>query len=239
VGLLLVLHHQHGNQNQAVGVTAYDWYLKTLKSLGKIDICFVMGDCCDGQDKKGSGVGQITTDMEEQAEMAIDALRMVKAKKYVFVYGSGYHITVDGIDIENRIAHTLGGPIGNHEFVNVNGCIFNLKHKVGRSTIPHGRFTPLAKSKLWETLWASYKDFPKSDVILRGHIHYHSHCGDSNYLAMSCPCLKTLGDKFGGRNFDDIIDYGFMHFDVDDNGQYDWQVHIANFDRQKQKVRIL
>ena len=48
---------------------AYDWYLKKINELGKIDICFVLGDCVDGQDKKGSGVGQITTDLEEQAEM--------------------------------------------------------------------------------------------------------------------------------------------------------------------------
>lgn len=220
--------------------TAWDWYIKEIKSLNKIDICFVLGDCIDGADRKGAGVGQITTDLEEQTEMAIDALRFVKAKKYVFVYGSGYHVTgQDGTDYEKRIARTLGGPIGNHEFVDVNGVTFNLKHVCGRTSIPHGKGTLLHKQKLWEQMWADYKDFPKSDILLRGHVHYFYAVQDAKYLMMTSPCMKTLGDKYGGRNFVDVIDYGFVHFDVSDSGSYNWQVHIANFERQKQKVRKL
>lgn len=232
-------HKTRRNKFASLQSIAWEWYVQELKKIGKVDICFVLGDCIDGQDKKGAGAGQITTDLEEQAEMAIEALRWIKAKKYVFVYGSNYHVASEGIDIENYIASSLGGTIGNHEFVDVNGVVFNLKHKCGRTSIPHGKGTLLHKQKLWEQMWSEYKDFPRSDVLLRGHVHYFYSVQDSKYLMMTCPCLKTLGDRYGGRNFIDVIDYGMITFDVPENGQFIWTAHIANFETQKQKVRKL
>jgi len=217
---------------------AWEWYETKCKQVGPIDVCFVLGDCVDGQDKKGAGAGQITTDMEEQAEMAIRVLQEIKAKKYVFVYGTGYHVTTEGIDIENHIAASFAAPIGNHEFVEVEGVVFNLRHKCGRSSIPHGKYTLLAKEQLWATMWKDYKDFPDCDVLLRGHTHYFAVAQDSKHLMMILPCMKTLGDKYGGRNFVDVVDYGFVQFKVD-KGQYTWTSHMANFEEQKQKIRKL
>jgi hypothetical protein len=207
----------------------WDWFINEIKKLGKIDLCLVLGDCIDGQGRKDNGVDQITTDLEEQCQMAIECLQYVKAKKYHFVYGTNYHITAAGQDFENIIARTMAGKIGNHEFVDVNGLVFNLKHKVSRSSIPHGRATPLKKAKLWELIYKDYKNFPNSDILLRGHCHYFDYSGDAKYLMAVCPCLKMLGERYGARNFDDAIDYGFLVFEIEDKKHWKWYHIIAEF----------
>jgi hypothetical protein len=126
--------------------------------------------------------------------------------KIVSVYGTPYHTTTNGDEWENIIAHRAGfDKIGSHEWIDVNGCIFDLKHHIGSSSVPHGRHTQSAKQHLWNLLWAEKGLQPKANVILRGHVHYHQYCGGTDWVAITSPALQGTDGSFDWQAFTNII----------------------------------
>lgn len=206
---------------------AFDIYYNTIKSLKPIDVLLVNADCIDGRGEKSGGTELLTTDRDKQCDMAAEIIKCVGAKKIVMTYGTPYHTgTLE--DFETQIAKEVKAEkIGGHEWVKVNGLVFDLKHKVGSSTIPHGRFTSIAKEKLWNTLWSEREESPKSNVIIRSHVHYHGYCGGNDWIAMTTPALQGPGSKYGSRQCSGTVDFGLIHFDVTPNGSYSWESHIT------------
>lgn len=220
----------------------WKWYTETLDALKPIDILIANGDLIDGSGDRSGGTELITTNRASQAEMATTALKYAKAKDYVLTYGTGYH-TGNEEDFEDEVVKALKAEesinsvkIGSHEWVDVNGCIFDCKHHLGSSGIPHGRFTAIAKDQLWNELWAGHEEQPKADVIVRSHVHYHIFCGTSDWMGLTMPALQAMGTKYGSRRCSGRIDYGFTHFDVNTDGSYAWQLHKALIKRQRAKA---
>ena len=205
---------------------AYEKFHTKIKELQPIDVLLVNGDCIDGREKKSGGSELIAVDRDDQCDMASELIRFIKAKKIVMTYGTPYHCgSIE--DHENKIAREVKAEkIGGHEWVSVNGLVFDLKHKVGSSSIPHGRFTSIAKEKLWNLLWSEREESPKSDIIIRSHVHYHNYCGGNDWLAMTTPALQGPGSKFGIRQCTGVVDFGLVCFDVNVSGNYSWQAHI-------------
>ena len=216
---------------------SWGWYKKATDSIGKVDYLFCLGDLIDGQNLKNAGVGQITTSIEKQCKMAIQCVQQVKAKKIEIVQGTGYHVTTQGIEAERLIAESVGANFGIHTFVDVNGFVFNLKHKTSRSIIPHGRMTGPSRAKLWEVIWKETKGFPTSNLLVRGHVHYYQYYCSSMGAVMTMPCLKTLGDRYGASNYDDTIDYGFIYFEIDKDGSFSHKWYTPHFKREIPRVR--
>lgn len=179
----------------------------------------------DGKGKRSGGVEQLTSDMLAQTDMATTCLKVARAKEYVLVHGTPYHVGPDGEHYERIVARNLGAPISGHDWIDVNGCVFDLKHKVGGSTISHGRHTAVAKEKLWNTLWSLRKMAPKANVILRGHVHYHLDCGGIGWRAMTLPALQGPGSFYGVEQCSGEVDFGFVVFDVTPEGRPTWEVH--------------
>lgn len=205
----------------------WNWFTKSIKSLGKIDVCFLLGDLVEGKQKKAGNTDIITADMQTQASIASRCVKQINANKYVFIRGTNYHVFVDGIEVEDLIASEFENSyIGNQLFTNINDVIFDLKHKVGGSTIPHGRFTALAKERLWNVLWNETKNQPKADVLLRGHVHYYSVCQNSMFTAMSLPAMQIpYGGNYGEKCCSGIVDVGYVVFEVDE-GKYSWNTNL-------------
>lgn len=204
----------------------WDWYAATVAEI-KPDVLFVLGDAVDGRGQRNGGVEQFLPSMEDQAACAVECIKAIGASRIVMVYGTPYHVAPDGVDWERRIAEDCGGTIHDHAMVDVDGVRFSLKHKIGSSSVPHGRATALLRDALWDVLWASeaYEDRRRADVILRGHVHYHSHAGNTQHLAMTLPCLQMSSD-YGARQCQGVIDYGMVSFDCE-GGNYSWKRHIA------------
>ena len=167
-----------------------------------------------------------------QANVALRCIEFCGAKNVLIVYGTPYHVG-RGEDWEQvlfeRCRDTLPlevARIGANEDLVVNGLVINVKHKVGASQIPHGRFTAPAKERLWNMLWAERGQRPKAHVIIRGHVHYHGHCGDSTFLALTCPALQGLGSKYVSRECSGIVDLGLIHFDIQSAQRYSWEANI-------------
>ena len=204
----------------------WDHWRERVEAIQPVHVLLVNADVIDGKGDKSGSTEQITADFQEQCDMAIEALSIVEADSIVMTHGTPYHVSGrDGTDYEAFVARELGAHIGGHEWIEVEGVVFDLKHKIGASQVPHGRHTAIARERLWNVLWAERDYAPKADVLLRSHVHYFSYCGWSNWLAMTLPALQGPGSKFGVRQCAGTVDFGFVSFDCD-QGRYQWQTHI-------------
>ena len=198
---------------------------KAVAKHGPYDMAFHLGDCVDGKGKRSGGVEQITTSMDGQTDMAVavcDHIRLYGKRgfKWYGVSGTPYHISADGDDWDDIMSNRAGfESFSQHEWIDVNGCVFDLKHKIGSSSIPHGRHTAAARARIQNILWGERQ--PRAQVFLRGHVHYHSYCGGADWLAMTMPALQGW-TKYGAAQCEGTIDWGFVVFDVDDKGRWDW-----------------
>jgi hypothetical protein len=211
----------------------WKFFVQTQKSLGIIDLLIVNGDSIDGRGEKSFGTELITSDRFKQAEMASYAIKQLRAKHIVMTYGTPYH-TGSGEDIESIIAQEVKAEkIGSHEWIDINGVVFDCKHHIGSSSVPHGRHTAAAKERLWNLLWSEHEEQPKANVIVRSHVHYFDYCGEAHWLAFTTPALQGMGSKFGSRKCSGHVDVGMVHFDIESNGSYSWQPHILKIPNQK------
>jgi len=210
----------------AVQREMWNFYEATLRALQPIDALLVLGDCMDGRGQRSGGTEQITQDMREQRRIAAACIETAKARQTVMVYGTPYHVGPEGEDYEQDLADELGATIGGHEWAEAHGVVFDLKHKVGGSQIPHGRHTAIARERLWNVLWHERELAPKAQIILRGHVHYFNYCGGVDWLGITMPALQGPGSKYGVRQCSGTVHFGLISFDIDKDGSYTWQPHL-------------
>lgn len=214
-----------------------------LASFAPYDVILWTGDMIDGDGKKSGGTELILTDRIEQAKMAtavcnhfVARSQRPKVKQYG-VFGTGYHAG-SSEDFEVIVAKDAGWEeIGSHAWIDVNGCVFDLKHKVGGSSTPNSRATGLLGQALWNELWAARGLQPKAKVILRGHAHYYIGVDTDTCAAFICPALQGFGNKYGSRSCSGLVHYGMMFFDVDQKGNVvNWGKSIECIDLQIAKA---
>ena len=211
----------------------YGWARELIHAMPVPDVLLINGDAIDGKGYMSGGTELITSDRGEQVEMADAAIRDLfyrgnRRPKIFMSYGTGYH-TGKKEDWENQLAVALGSNVehlaGEGNF-DIRGTIFNHKHHIGTSQIPHGRHTAISRDKLWNQLWALRGEFPSADVLIRSHVHYHAFSGNVEGVAMTTPALQGYGSKFGSRIPSGTVDVGFITFEIDNGKQYAWQPHI-------------
>jgi hypothetical protein len=207
--------------------TEWKWYDDTVKALQPVDVLIVNGDAIDGKGEASGGTELITTDRKEQVSMARECIEAVGAKAVYIIYGTPYH-TGKEEDWEAVLAGEVDAvTIGSHEWFDCNGLIFDCKHFVSGSIIPHGRHTAISRDKLWNELWAARGGQPASDVFLRSHVHYFNYCGEAGKLMMILPSLQVWS-KYGAKRHAGIINTGIVSFDVEDKEHYSWQPHLMD-----------
>jgi len=211
-------------------------FSSAVNDLKPIDVIIVNGDAVDGKGVKSGGTELITTDRSEQADNAQACIEEAGAKEVYMSFGTPYHTGVDE-DWEREVAQRVNAvKIGGHDWVEVNGVVFDYRHFVSRSSIPHGRYTPLAKERLWAALWAEHGEYPKGDILLRSHVHYYAFCGGFGWKAYITPALQAAGTKFGVRRATGTVDWGFLAFDVYGKGDYECIEKVMKFRTAKQHV---
>jgi len=214
----------------------WKFYASELKKLQPIDWLVCNGDAIDGRGSRNGGVELVTAELADQSNMATECLREAKAKRHLIIAGTPFHSSPDGEDWEGIIAERLDAKYGGHEWLEINGVVFDFKHKVGSSGTPYGRHTAVSKEQIWNLLWSERNWSPKSNVIVRSHVHYHKFSGDSTHLAMTTPALQAPGSTYGVRQCSGIVDFGFIHFDIFENGGYTWQAHLLGILSSRPKV---
>lgn len=202
----------------------WNWYAETIGKLQPVDILVVNGDAVDGN--RARAAEMLTTDRNDQVDMACKCINGPNAGKILMIYGTGYH-TGKEEDWERNIADSVKADhIGGHEWLDVNGLIMDFKHKIAGSTIPHGRMTAIARTQLWNTVWNSeHERQPKADVLVRSHVHYHNFCGGPSWLGMTTPALQGYGSSYGVRECEGVVDIGLVSFDVISKKEFTWVAH--------------
>ena len=205
----------------------WTWFADVCIQLQPVDVLIVNGDAIDGKGEQSGGTELLTTDRREQVLMAAECIKVVGAKAVYLIYGTSYH-TGKEEDWEAVLASDVDAEkIGSHEWFDVNGLIFDCKHFVSGSIIPHGRHTAISRDKLWNELWAARGGQPAADVFLRSHVHYHNYAGEAGKLMIILPALQVWS-KYGARRHSGIINTGLVHFDVVSKTEYTWEAHLLD-----------
>lgn len=217
--------------------------MELLTHLAPYQVILWGGDMIEGKGTRSGGAELLVPDRIEQKNMAVAVCKEFAARSNVLnvkqygVYGTAYHTGYEE-DWELMVAEEAGWEkIGSHEWIDVNGCVFDLKHKIGSSAVPHGRGTAVLREMLWNELWAARKLQPKAQVIIRGHAHYYMGVDTDECAAFICPALQGWGTKFGSRECSGLVHWGLMHFDIDRDGNVvNWDKHIIKLEEQTAKT---
>jgi len=209
------------------------WYMSTIQKLRPVHLLLVLGDCVEGRGERCDARDIIRRKHREQVDMATFALDQWKAPHIDMVYGTRYHVA----DYEDDIAAELGADkIGAHDWPEVNGVVFDIKHHVSGSQVPHTRLTALERDRLWGKLWAYQHKQPDSDIVLRAHVHYHRFSGEiingRRKMGLICPALQGMGSEFGAERCSGDITYGLVVFDIAKDGTWEWDVLTADLPSQ-------
>lgn len=207
--------------------TMWAWYANVCKALQPVDVLIVNGDCIDGRGEASGGTELITTDRREQSVMAAECIKEMQADKIFMIYGTPYHVGKEE-DWEAVVAAEVEAEkIGAHEWIDVNGLVFDCKHFVSGSIIPHGRHTAIARDKLWNELWSTRGGQPRADIFLRSHVHYFNYAGEPGALMIILPALQAWS-KYGAKKHAGLINIGLVEFTVAAKDNYTWKPHLLD-----------
>jgi DNA-directed RNA polymerase subunit RPC12/RpoP len=194
----------------------WEWFCNTIDQHKPFDILIANGDLIDGRQEKQGGDELITGSRIEQVKMAAEVLERTGAYKKYLTRGTPYHVGKLE-QWEDIIAENVKGIIKNNLYLNINGCIFDVRHKTGRSNIPHGRFTQMARAAMWNDL-INASNGKKANVIIRSHVHYSIYGGHNNNSLFFTTCCLQGNSNYGQKECEGNIDYGFHIIDIDNNG---------------------
>ena len=214
----------------------WKWYVREARALKPIDALVVNGDAIDGRGERSGSTELISVNRIEQVDMAEMCVRVWQAPVIIVVRGTAYH-TGNIEEYEDLLGERVHAEkVGNHEWLNVNGAVLDFKHHLSASSVPYGRATQVLREWLWSQLWTIAEYQPKSDIIVRSHVHYHVHAGgmlgDRKFLAMTTPALQAMGTRYGATRCSGLVDFGFVHFDINAEGNWEWQAHVAHIKAQ-------
>jgi hypothetical protein len=230
---------RHEDENEKIIDSArrryWKFYADTITALQPVDVLIVNGDAIEGKGVKSGGTELIAPDRTEQVAMAVAAIQYVKAGKVFMSFGTGYH-TGNMDDWEREVASDVDAEkIGSHDWLDVNGLLFDYKHHIGGSSTPYGRHTALSKEHVWNVMWAEHDEYPKSNVLIRSHVHYYGFAGGFGWVGFTTPALQGYGSKYGARRMSGTVDFGFLSFDVEGKEDWAWKAHI----QKQRKLRTI
>lgn len=223
----------------AVRTKGWNFFEEGLRKWKPFDIVMVNGDAVDGPGTRNGGVEALTTNMEEQTDIAIKVGRRIATlngvePRFIFTRGTGYH-TGEREDWENQVADAFADYdgvtrkrrdyIGDIMNVKVEDLQFNLRHHIGSSGLPHTRGGPIAKEMVWHALNELWDKLPKADIFVRSHVHYFMKVEMIDRMGLTLPALQ-LYSSFGAKRCTGHVDYGFVVVDVD-GVNTTWHKHIA------------
>lgn len=228
-----------------IQLNAWKFFEQGIKKYGPFDTIFCNGDLIDGRGKKNAGVELITTNLEEQADMAINIIKQIqqlnhhkKIKNIYFTRGTPYH-TGEAEDWENLVAREFRNGnkvnIGETLLIDVNGVVFDLKHKVASGSLPHTRSSSPSRDIVFAILKEGLEGRAKADVFIRSHVHYYNFVECMQRIAVTTPALQ-INSSYGERQCNGIVNFGFLVCEVQENKQLKWTKHISQIPFKKEQI---
>lgn len=195
--------HHHTLQRES-----WNAYMKMVRKWYRPDILLVNGDCIEGRQDKQGGAELLTNDRNVQVDMAVKAIKEWNAKRILITYGTSYHTGSQAEDFEYNIAKELGAEIEGRLFFKVEDMTIDARHKVSTSIIPHGRATGLLRDVMWDLVKEAEGEWPKVDIIIRSHAHYHLWIEQPGKTAFITPALQLSRGRYGSREMSGSTHWG-------------------------------
>lgn len=200
----------------------WDWRAGEISKIGPVDFHGMLGDLVDGPGVKES-IGLLTTDMAEQVEMATEAAEVVQAKYRFICYGTPLH-TVSTSSHEGAIAKGLGCEARETWRLEFGGRKFHFRHVVGRSDIPYGQGTQVAKEIVRDELQSMAEGFDPAEFFARAHVHYYHQVETAKKTAFTLPALMLPNPDEDGNIYARKLrtmyyDVGFVLVEIDQEGE--------------------
>ena len=220
-----IAHHQH---------ILWDWYVNELEKIKPIDMLVCNGDCIDGKGLRSGSREQLTADLNEQIEWSEECIKKADARQVKIVFGTPYHTGGGEENFEYTLATKLGAESGNHLWIGSkknddSGNVIDFKHKIGGSSIPHGRHTAIAKERIWNMMWSARDWQPNANWIIRSHVHYFVFSGDSASFQIVTPALQLPDTEYGSREMSGTVDVGFIEIKMGkERGNIEWTPHLLD-----------
>ena len=203
----------------------YEYWKTMCEALEKenLDAVIVNGDICEGQQYKQRGAGVWTTDIYQQADVAVGLLEMIPAETFYITMGSGYHSRgAQGTPpIEKYIADRLRergkkAYFASELLLDIGEKRFHIAHKVGVTGPTGYRTTAIAKELLTLMMHDDETQYGDVDVALRSHAHYFVSIRMEGKTGAVIPGWKARDDfamKIGGT-WCPHIGYVMLRWDV-------------------------
>lgn len=227
-----------------------DLYRIWLESIDNLEqhpnICVVNGEPIDGGNPKQQGNQSWSTNLADQATDAINLLHKIPSKEFMFIKGSGYHVTIQGTSIEQFIAERMnavkysifeGMEESKADYwanVEINGKIFSFTHHIPYAKFYAYRPTPLGKEIALMSLDKGRS--LKYDVVVRSHVHYYIEIRSAHTYAFTTGAWKYPDGHLTRGGMGGIFpDIGGIEVIVESNGEIIIKPHITEL-RVKPKV---
>lgn len=179
------------------------------------DILVVNGDSIEGRQDKQGGAELLTNDRNVQSDMAVQCIQPWHAKRILMSYGTKYHVGDQAEDFEYNIAERVKAHIEGRLFFTVEGVTFDVRHKVGSSTIPHGRATALIRELMWDLIKEAEDTGPHVNIIVRSHVHYNIMVETPTKLCFTTPALQLSRGRYGSRECSGETHWGAIRLTID------------------------
>lgn len=214
----------------AVGTALLKGWKDVVKDWGEPDYLVINGEPIEGQQPRNKGVEVYTSNLLDQLDGAKTLIDMFKAKKIYSTRGTDYHVSLNGVPLEEAFGkmvngQKVGGYYAPYElFLEIEGVVFNFAHHVGGSQVWQYRGTPITREMLMAKVNESHKY--KTAVTVRSHVHYYWFVGSTSHLGMITPAWQLQTWYAYRRTAAGMIpDIGAVRFTVD-KGEFDWEEKI-------------
>ena len=229
--------HVHGDHGE-LQAQLWNWFTRVISENGPYDMVLFTGDMVEGQNGKNT-IELFEPDTYKQAEIAAECASVIdcKPESMYCVYGTPFHTAgtysfekvfteLIGIDKPETIQRIKIGDMLN----------LNVRHTVGRSSIPYGSGTPALKELTFEMLNAELQDDDSADVCIRGHVHMSSYHQIRDKAVITVPCLKYPKGIYGRGLIEGYYDMGIGVLEVYGKKDYRYRpIHIPLVNSSKRE----
>lgn len=203
------------SHNREIQEEGWKEYVRLTQQWASPDILICNGDAIEGNQSRQGGAELITPDRTVQCDMAVEILSKWNAKKIFMTYGTPYHVGKDAEDFERGIAERLGAKIEGHLYLEIEGLVFDIRHKVSNTIVPYGGATALLREVTWALIKEASETGPKIDVVVRSHVHRYISIKQPGKRAIITPGLQLARGRFGSRECSGEIHWGAIRLIVD------------------------
>jgi len=148
--------------------------------------------------------------------MAREIIEGFGAYKIIMTRGTPSHVGKEE-DWEDTIAEAVGADIRSEQFIDVEGYKIYARHKVGRSSIAHGRNTAPNRLQSWNFIKSASGLCPLADWVILNHVHYciggFQFFGNKKIETITIPALQTVS-QYGVKECEGEVHFGLVYADI-------------------------